>query len=210
MYGEGAVGTGSAVLYPGVMVALICPSCGAPLPAAAAHEPQVTCDWCRVTVCRDAEDFLVKEGSVPQPPPQEEQDRRGAFLEAIGEGLADGEPREVLIGALVEHMGLQDGAAVVADVTLGLASTLSDEHGVDLSRDAIALCRLAEAYLRATGELRESGTASLNLPFLGASSSGPFHLDRAITIADVRSMAVAGQKGPGPKAGARKKRWWPF
>ena len=192
------------------MNALICPSCGAPLPAAAATDPEVTCAWCRVTVCRDAEDFFVQEGSVPQPPEPQEQDRRKAFLDATGRGLADGEPREVLIAALVEHMGLQDGADVVADVTLGLAAAMQEAHGVDVSRDAIALCRVAEGYLRATGDLRESGTATLNLPFLGATSSGPFHLDRTLTIADVRSLAAAGRRRPRPKAKARKKRWWPF
>ncbi|MCH7599046.1 MAG: molecular chaperone DnaK [Myxococcales bacterium] len=57
-----------------------------------------------------------------------------------------------------------------------LAEKFQEEHGIDLSKDAMALQRLKEAAERAKHELSSSEETDINLPFISATDEGPKHL----------------------------------
>ena len=62
------------------------------------------------------------------------------------------------------------------------------EHGVDLSRDQMALQRLKEAAEKAKIELSTLLETEINLPFITADASGPKHLLLKITRAKFQDM----------------------
>lgn|SRR5690606_17671410 len=193
------------------MLALVCPACGGPLPSQAAVLPLVTCAYCSVSLSRREHTFDAQEGSVAKPPSNETRQRLSAFSDRIAAGIeADGDPQEVLKGVLHEQLGLESEAEVVARIAMGLAAEVRDRSGVDVSRDALILCRIAEAYLVCLEQLRQTHTAELNLPFLTASSRGPVHFVRTITIADLQALATAHEPGAAPRENSKKKWWWPF
>lgn len=203
------------------MIPLVCPKCGGPLPASAATAEQTKCAFCSVVLCRVAHDFEPATGSVPTAPSDRVRQGRQAFEAAIQKGFQAGDdPRAVLKHALSEHLGLESEAEVVATVAFGLAEQLQRDEGVDLKTDAVAICRLALAYINAADVLRESQQAELNLPFITATSSGPVHYSRSLTIADIRTLASGRpltQEQPPPATATdstdpptKKKWWWPF
>ena len=54
-------------------------------------------------------------------------------------------------------------------------------HGVDLSKDNMALQRLKEAAEKAKIELSQVQQTQINLPFITATQDGPLHLDESLT-----------------------------
>ena len=58
-----------------------------------------------------------------------------------------------------------------------LADTFSQEHGVDLRRDNMALQRLKEAAEKAKKELSSQQTTNINLPFITVTQEGPLHMN---------------------------------
>jgi molecular chaperone DnaK len=66
-----------------------------------------------------------------------------------------------------------------------LAAEFDKEHGIDLSKDAVALQRLKEAAERAKIELSSSMTTDINLPFIAAGAGGPIHLMRELRREDL-------------------------
>jgi molecular chaperone DnaK len=60
--------------------------------------------------------------------------------------------------------------------------------GVDVSKDKIALQRLKEAAEQAKKELSSSTTASIQLPYLSLTDSGPANLDETITRAKFEDL----------------------
>lgn len=204
--------TESAADILSAMLALICPSCGGPLPSHAAALPLVTCAYCSVSVSRHGHGFKVQEGSVARPPSDAIKKRLSDFHERIAAGIkADGDPVEILKRVLHEQLGFESEADVVARITLGLAADVKAQCGVDVSRDSLVLCRLGEAYLQRLDELREAHTAELNLPFIAVTSQGPVHYTRTITIADLEALATVREPEDEPSPAPRKKNWWwPF
>lgn len=78
-------------------------------------------------------------------------------------------------------------------------------HGVDLSKDKVAVQRLKEAAEKAKHELSGVTTSSINLPFITATSEGPLHLDLTLTRAQFDSMtADLVEKTVGPTRRALK------
>jgi len=69
-----------------------------------------------------------------------------------------------------------------------LADEFKKEHGVDLTKDKMALQRLKEAAEKAKIELSSSTQSSINLPYITASAEGPLHLDETLTRAQFESM----------------------
>ncbi|PSQ08109.1 molecular chaperone DnaK [Halobacteriales archaeon QS_6_71_20] len=69
-----------------------------------------------------------------------------------------------------------------------LADEFEDEHGIDLREDRQALQRLTEAAEEAKIELSSRKQASVNLPFITATDSGPVHLETEITRATFESI----------------------
>jgi len=65
------------------------------------------------------------------------------------------------------------------------------EHGIDLSRDRMALQRLKEAAEKAKIELSSAQSTSLNLPFITADQTGPRHLNYTLTRAKLEQLLDA-------------------
>ncbi|GAB3108874.1 molecular chaperone DnaK [Streptomyces calidiresistens] len=69
-----------------------------------------------------------------------------------------------------------------------LVKSFQSAHGVDLSRDKMALQRLREAAEKAKIELSSSTETSINLPYITASAEGPLHLDEKLTRAQFQQL----------------------
>lgn len=69
-----------------------------------------------------------------------------------------------------------------------LAASFQAEHGIDLSKDHLALQRLHEAAESAKLELCSAPQASVSLPFITADAEGPKHLDTSLTRAKLDEL----------------------
>jgi molecular chaperone DnaK len=69
-----------------------------------------------------------------------------------------------------------------------LATQFKNAHGVDLTKDKMALQRLREAAEKAKIELSSSMQTSINLPYITASADGPLHLDETLTRAQFEKL----------------------
>ncbi|MFC6785946.1 molecular chaperone DnaK [Halobaculum halobium] len=70
-----------------------------------------------------------------------------------------------------------------------LADEFQNDHGIDLREDRQALQRLKDAAEEAKIELSSRKQASVNLPFITATDSGPVHLETEITRATFESIS---------------------
>src|SRR2546426_2428583 len=98
----------------------------------------------------------------------------------IGEGVF-----EVKSTSGNTHLGGDDWDQRVID---WLVAEFKNAHGVDLSKDKMALQRLREAAEKAKIELSSSSETTINLPYITASSEGPLHLDAKLTRAEFQRM----------------------
>jgi len=71
-----------------------------------------------------------------------------------------------------------------------LVNKFKNAHGVDLSKDKMALQRLREAAEKAKIELSSSMETTINLPYITASSEGPLHLDEKLSRAEFQKMTA--------------------
>jgi molecular chaperone DnaK len=71
-----------------------------------------------------------------------------------------------------------------------LVKKFKETTGVDVSKDKIALQRLKEASEQAKKELSQSTSASIQLPYLSLTESGPANLDESITRAQFESLTA--------------------
>ena len=62
-----------------------------------------------------------------------------------------------------------------------LVESFTNDHGVDLSKDNMAMQRLKEAAEKAKIELSSSQSTQINLPFITATDAGPLHMDYALS-----------------------------
>jgi len=69
-----------------------------------------------------------------------------------------------------------------------LADSFKKEEGIDLKTDKLALQRLKEAAEKAKIELSSAATTEINLPFITADATGPKHLVKTITRADLEKL----------------------
>jgi molecular chaperone DnaK len=69
-----------------------------------------------------------------------------------------------------------------------LAAEFKKQEGIDLTADKLALQRLKEAAEKAKIELSSAATTEVNLPFITADATGPKHLVKSITRADLEKM----------------------
>lgn len=80
-----------------------------------------------------------------------------------------------------------------------LVAEFKKSHGVDLSRDKIAMQRLKEAAEKAKHELSGVTSTNINLPFITATEDGPQHLDLNLTRAKFEELiADLVEKTEGP------------
>jgi len=98
----------------------------------------------------------------------------------IGDGVV-----EVKATSGDNHLGGDDWDQRIID---HLVSQFKNAHGVDLSKDKMAMQRLQEAAEKAKIELSSSMSATVNLPYVSASPDGPLHLDETITRAQFEQM----------------------
>ncbi|WP_127356975.1 molecular chaperone DnaK [Actinacidiphila soli] len=85
------------------------------------------------------------------------------------------------------HLGGDDWDQRVVDF---LVKQFHSGHGVDLSKDKMALQRLREAAEKAKIELSSSTETSINLPYITASAEGPLHLDEKLTRAQFQQLTA--------------------
>jgi len=85
------------------------------------------------------------------------------------------------------HLGGDDWDQRVVDY---LVKQFQSGHGVDLSKDKMALQRLREAAEKAKIELSSSTETSINLPYITASAEGPLHLDEKLTRAQFQQLTA--------------------
>ena len=83
------------------------------------------------------------------------------------------------------HLGGDDWDQAVVDY---LVTQFKNAHGVDLSKDKMALQRLREAGEKAKIELSASTETSINLPYITASAEGPLHLDEKLSRAQFQQL----------------------
>ncbi|PYC68721.1 molecular chaperone DnaK [Streptomyces tateyamensis] len=85
------------------------------------------------------------------------------------------------------HLGGDDWDQRVVD---HLVKVFQAGHGVDLSKDKMALQRLREAAEKAKIELSSSSETSINLPYITASAEGPLHLDEKLTRSQFQQLTA--------------------
>ncbi|NBR01448.1 MAG: molecular chaperone DnaK, partial [Actinobacteria bacterium] len=69
-----------------------------------------------------------------------------------------------------------------------LVDTFKAAHGIDLSKDNMAVQRLKEAAEKAKIELSQVQQTQINLPFITATADGPLHLDEQLTRAKFQDL----------------------
>ena len=69
-----------------------------------------------------------------------------------------------------------------------LVKEFKNAHGIDLSKDRMALQRLKEAAEKAKIELSQVSEATINLPFISAGADGPLHMEQKLTRTEFERM----------------------
>ena len=72
-----------------------------------------------------------------------------------------------------------------------LSVSFNNDHGVDLSKDNMAMQRLKEAAENAKIELSVKQETQINLPFMTATDAGPLHLDYTLSRSKFQDMTSA-------------------
>jgi molecular chaperone DnaK len=93
----------------------------------------------------------------------------------IGDGVV-----EVKATSGDNNLGGDDWDQRIVDT---LVKDFKNAHGVDLSKDKMAMQRLREAAEKAKIELSSSAQTAINLPYITPSAEGPLHLDESLTRA---------------------------
>ncbi len=83
------------------------------------------------------------------------------------------------------HLGGDDWDQAIID---WLVQGFKNDHGVDLSKDRMALQRLKEAAEKAKIELSSVMETEINLPFITATAEGPLHLQRKLTRSEFQKL----------------------
>jgi molecular chaperone DnaK len=85
------------------------------------------------------------------------------------------------------HLGGDDWDQRVMD---WLVDSFKAAHGVDLSKDNMAMQRLKEAAEKAKIELSQVQQTQINLPFITATAEGPLHLDESLSRAKFQELTA--------------------
>ena len=73
-------------------------------------------------------------------------------------------------------------------VTEYLVSEFKKEHGIDLSKDTMAMQRIKDAAEKAKKDLSSMTTTQISLPFIAQNNEGPVHLDMTLTKAKFEDL----------------------
>jgi len=71
-----------------------------------------------------------------------------------------------------------------------LTSSFKNDHGIDLSKDNMAVQRLKEAAEKAKIELSQTQQTQINLPFITATDAGPLHLDYSMSRSKFQELTA--------------------
>ncbi|HEX6077628.1 MAG TPA: molecular chaperone DnaK [Micromonosporaceae bacterium] len=99
----------------------------------------------------------------------------------IGEGVI-----EVKATSGDNHLGGDDWDQRLMD---HLVKTFKGQHGIDLSKDRMAMQRLKEAAEKAKIELSATTSTTVNQPYITGGPDGPLHMDIAVTRAEFQRMS---------------------
>lgn len=77
-----------------------------------------------------------------------------------------------------------------SSIMMWLVDEFKKDHGIDLSKDKMALQRLKEASEKAKIELSSATETEINLPFITADASGPKHLVMKLTRARFEQLVA--------------------
>ena len=69
-----------------------------------------------------------------------------------------------------------------------MVTSFKSAHGVDLSKDNMAMQRLKEAAEKAKIELSQVQQTQINLPFITATDAGPLHLDESLSRSKFQAL----------------------
>ena len=75
-----------------------------------------------------------------------------------------------------------------ARVTDYLVNEFKKEHGIDLSKDTMAMQRIKDAAEKAKKDLSSMTTTQISLPFIAQNDEGPVHLDMTLTKAKFEDL----------------------
>ena len=100
----------------------------------------------------------------------------------IGDGVV-----EVKATSGDNNLGGDDWDNAVVD---WMVTQFKNAHGVDLSKDKMAMQRLREAAEKAKIELSSSTETSINLPYITASAEGPLHLEETLSRSKFESLTA--------------------
>jgi len=100
----------------------------------------------------------------------------------IGDGVV-----EVKATSGDNHLGGDDWDNAVVD---WMVTSFKNAHGVDLSKDKMAMQRLREAAEKAKIELSSSMNSTINLPYITASAEGPLHLEESLSRSQFEQMTA--------------------
>ena len=85
------------------------------------------------------------------------------------------------------HLGGDDWDDAVVN---WLVTQFKNGHGIDLSKDKMAMQRLKEAAEKAKIELSSSMETTLNLPYITAGAEGPLHLEEKLSRSQFEQMTA--------------------
>ena len=85
------------------------------------------------------------------------------------------------------HLGGDDWDQKVID---WMVSSFKAGHGIDLSKDNMAVQRLKEAAEKAKIELSQVQQTQINLPYITAGADGPLHLDESLSRAKFQELTA--------------------
>ncbi len=86
-----------------------------------------------------------------------------------------------------DKLGGDDWDSAVMD---WLITSFKSAHGVDLSKDNMAMQRLKEAAEKAKIELSQVQQTQINLPFITATDQGPLHLDESLSRSKFQELTA--------------------
>ena len=75
-----------------------------------------------------------------------------------------------------------------ARITDYLVSEFKKEHGIDLSKDTMAMQRIKDAAEKAKKDLSSMTTTQISLPFIAQNDEGPVHMDMTLTKAKFEDL----------------------
>ena len=75
-----------------------------------------------------------------------------------------------------------------ARVTDYLVSEFKKDHGIDLSKDTMAMQRIKDAAEKAKKDLSSMTTTQISLPFIAQNDDGPVHMDMTLTKAKFEDL----------------------